>query len=62
MGNGALEMVTRNNRGLQRVTRGYKELHGLQMVEKVLQGGKGGYKGLQGVTRDNRGLQEVTKG
>ena len=51
-----LQEVTRGNRGLQRVTGGYKCVTGgLQRV-------KGGDKGLQRVTRSYRGLQGVREG
>ena len=42
--------VTRGDRGLQRVTRGYKRLQGVTKGDKGLQVVTRGYRGLQGVT------------
>ena len=44
--------VTGGYKGLQRITRDYRGLQGLQKVT-------GGYKGRHGVTRDVRGLHTI---
>ena len=45
-----IQRVTRGYRELQRVRRGYKGLHGVSTGYRVLQAVTGGYKGLQRVT------------
>ena len=53
-----LQGVTRADRGLQWVTRGYIGFRGVTMGDSGLQRVTGGYKGLNGVTgvtRDDRG-------
>ena len=49
------------DKGIQRVTTGYRGLQGVTRGYKGLQGVRGGYKGLQGVTGGDKGLQWVTK-
>ena len=55
-------IVTIYDMGIQKVTRGYRELQGVTWGYKGLKGVTRGYKGLQGVTRGSKGLQRVTRG
>ena len=48
------------DKGIQRVTTGYRGLQGVTRGYKGLQGVRGGYKGLQGVTGGDKGLQGAT--
>ena len=47
--------MTWGDKGLQEVTRGYKELQGVTAGDR-------GYKGLQAVTKSYKGLHGVTTG
>ena len=60
-----LHGVTRGYRelqGIQGITGGYNGLQGITRGYRGLQRVTGGYNQLQGVTRGCKGLQEVTKG